>query len=587
MNDTNHRDIIFLLGAGASIKADVPDTCSFVDQFVESIKDNGEKEAVDIVIKELKEWKSTHGSKGKVDIELLLETLTRLKNRDNEALLQFYDPRFNLDYDFSLLIDDLKNFIKRKAIVSEEQLNYLEPLIEFIEEVHTSPLDIISLNYDICIEQFCNIHKLTWNDGFDVHWNPSTLKDSNSDVHLYKLHGSVMWYKSDRGDYIKLPVMTGLSEIQLITGEKAENLMLYPMQKWDYIEPIFELLLHIKGLLESKECKYVISVGYSFRDDHIRDILWDVARKNKDLHLIIVDPNAYSLYNKRLKYYDNTLKNKSSLDGKVICLPYKFEEILPFYLRNHYLSHLRYALRLIKELREKELSGHEFKPQQAIRELAQAEFTEKVEEILPKLEYDIDNNWELILDVNLRMALNLSANNRAEESSKYFKKFNDILYTLVVERIKVEIVRDGSIPDRDGRGNDILNMKKYIINLYFNYAKYEKNYGQNRISDFVKLFDEFNPYCDIIKKMSTLPENMAHIDLKIKLLYKYFDNFRESNLTLEKYYGMMIKGNKSAELKELFEEFNKNVVTQNTLNDLRAAIEMHEKGLLKDIFKFI
>jgi len=109
------------------------------------------------------------------------------------------------------LIKDLKNFIKSKAIVSEEKIEYLKPLRGFIEEYR--PLDIISVNYDICIEQFCNTHRLSYQDGFDVNWNPKTFAREHTDIRLYKLHGSVMWYQSDRGGYIKSPVMSEESAI--------------------------------------------------------------------------------------------------------------------------------------------------------------------------------------------------------------------------------------------------------------------------------------------------------------------------------------------------------------------------------------
>jgi hypothetical protein len=336
MVEIDNRDIIFLLGAGASVEAEVPNTYSFVSQFVNSVTDDGKKKAITSIIDELKKWERNHSGRDEIDIELLLETLMKLEDKDNETILQFYSPNplFDLNFDFSKLILDLKDFIKYKSIVPEEKLDYLQPLIEFIEEVPNSPLDIISLNYDICIEQFCNIHKLTWKDGFDVRWNANIFQDTVSDVNLYKLHGSVMWYKSDRGDYIKVPIMTGSSEIQLITGEKAKNVMLYPMRKWDYIEPIFELLLRAKSLLESKECKYLICIGYSFRDEHIRDILWDVARKNKELHLVLIDPKAHSIYKDRLKYYNDAMKSRSSLFGRVICLPYTFGGILKHHLKN-------------------------------------------------------------------------------------------------------------------------------------------------------------------------------------------------------------------------------------------------------------
>lgn len=334
--NTKSSDVMFFIGAGASVAANVPDTYSFVREFIDNINDIDKKETIEKIVQTLKNWKNTD-----IDIELLLETLTKLENKQHEPLLQFYSGGDFILKGYSEkkpLIDDLKDFIKRKAIVSEEKIQYLQPFLGFIEDFR--PLNIISLNYDICIEQFCNVHKLTYQDGFDVHWNPKTFATEHTDIHIYKLHGSVMWYQSNRGGYIKLPVMTQESKIQLITGEMADNLMLYPMQKWDYADPLLELLVESKRLLESETCKFIIVVGYSFRDDHILRIVWDAARKNKELHLILVDPKAYQIYHEKLKYYDEQHIIPSSLDGKVVCLPYKFENIFPL-LNNYYLREFR------------------------------------------------------------------------------------------------------------------------------------------------------------------------------------------------------------------------------------------------------
>ena len=270
--------VVFFLGAGASVAAKVPDTHSFVKEFIESIGEPDKKKTIKKVVSTLEKWKGTD-----IDVELLLETLTKLEKKEQEALLQFYEGGNFILERYSAkkpLINDLKDFIKSKAIVSEDKIQYLQPFLAFIED---GPLDIISVNYDTCIEQFSNVHKLAYQDGFDVHWNPKTFASEHTDIRLYKLHGSVVWYQSDRGGYIKLPIMAGKSRIQLIYGDKAEDLMLYPMQKWDYAEPLLELLVHIKHLLESETCKFLIVVGYSFRDEHITKILWGAARKNKDL----------------------------------------------------------------------------------------------------------------------------------------------------------------------------------------------------------------------------------------------------------------------------------------------------------------
>ena len=141
--------VMLFLGAGASVAADVPDTYSFVDEFIESIQDNDKKETIEKIIQILKRKRSD------VDVELLLEILTKLLKKEEEPLLDFFEGKnfvLNKYSEKKPLIDDLKDFIKSKAIVPEKKVQYLQPILGFIEDYR--PLDIISLNYDSCIEQF-------------------------------------------------------------------------------------------------------------------------------------------------------------------------------------------------------------------------------------------------------------------------------------------------------------------------------------------------------------------------------------------------------------------------------------------------
>ena len=74
--------VMFFLGAGASVAADVPDTFSFVKEFRDSIGDAAKKETIEKIIQTLKKWKGSE-----IDIELLLETLTKLETKEQEPLL--------------------------------------------------------------------------------------------------------------------------------------------------------------------------------------------------------------------------------------------------------------------------------------------------------------------------------------------------------------------------------------------------------------------------------------------------------------------------------------------------------------------
>jgi replication-associated recombination protein RarA len=116
VNSRKSSQVIFFLGAGASIAAGVPDTYSFVTEFTNNVRESNKKQTISKIVQVLKEWR-----RSEIDVELLLETLTKLQNKEQEPLLRFYEGG-----DFVLrgysdkdpIIDYLKDFIKSKAIVA-------------------------------------------------------------------------------------------------------------------------------------------------------------------------------------------------------------------------------------------------------------------------------------------------------------------------------------------------------------------------------------------------------------------------------------------------------------------------------------
>ncbi|MDY6965305.1 MAG: SIR2 family protein [Halobacteriota archaeon] len=550
--------VIFFLGAGASVAADVPDTHSFVKKFIESMEDGIKKQTIEKIVKILTEWK-----KPDIDVELLLETLIKLDKKDEEPLLKLSEGEAsNLDeYDqIELLIRDLKDFIKSKTIVSAEKIEYLEPILEFVEAYR--PLDVISVNYDTCIEQFCNVFKLVYQDGFDVNWNPKTFATEHTDICLYKLHGSAIWYQSNRGGYIKLPIMTNENEIELITGEKAESLMLYPVQKWDYAEPFLELMVKIKHLLESKKYKILIVVGYSFRDDYIIRLLQDAARKNRDLHLIFIDPNAYQIYSEKLKYYNSEQTIPSSLYGRVVCLPYKFEKVFP-HIRFLYVRYLGNGVGKEIQYKKEELSGGKPDWISCIKLFVNAEHCEKVESLLGRIDIlDLESNWQLNLELSLKMAVNLSANNQKEWASKHFDKFYNCLHLILVERIDVSVLRDESVE---------INFNKYPDRIFIN------------LKDLRGLIETLCKFCETRVSMITkISDELDVVNKMLRSLVKYLKTFKEG-ITLEEYINM--RNEQITDLK-IF-KYNRQKLqegySEELHNVLASEIEKIEKGILAEI----
>ncbi len=218
-------DVAFLLGAGASVEAQVPDTVHLIQDFAKHTRWGAQ---IQPLLKKLQEWAKTQ--RRVVDVELVLETLQRLADWPEEPLAALQRQPVAVDgIEPRKVLEALRDFIKRKVVVDPEKTAYLDPLRGFVDS--EKPLCVYSLNYDTAIEVFCAKHRLAYRDGFSEDWNPKVFDDQNVDLLLFKLHGSVTWYRTDRGRFLKIPVLLKDSTVRLITKECATALMLYPAQK--------------------------------------------------------------------------------------------------------------------------------------------------------------------------------------------------------------------------------------------------------------------------------------------------------------------------------------------------------------------
>ncbi|MDD5530465.1 MAG: SIR2 family protein [bacterium] len=547
MESNKNNSIIFFLGAGASVKAGVPDTYTFTKQFRDWLKteDVQKWETLEKIIEIVKKYRK----EPEIDIELLLELLTKLTTKDQELLTKFYENgKFLLENysDKRPIILDLKKFIKLKTIVSsEEKVKYLQTLLDF-----DFPLDIISVNYDTCIELLCNSYNVKYQDGFDTHWNPKVF-DENTDIRLYKLHGSVMWYKSDKGGYVKSSVMEKDIKSQLMTGETIENLMLYPAQKWEFIEePFFELLTRVKHLLESETLEFLVVAGYSFRDNPIRQMLWDVAAKNKNLKVILVAPNAYSIYLEKLRHYDNLIE--SSLKGRVICLPYIFEEILP-HLRNYCLKDLKNAVNYMSFCQKGEKENDKnISWISCLNSSLNAEYMEQAELILKEKisSADFDRTEDLSISLYFKIYL-ISLILQKEGWQEYYMKFFSLLKKIFIERIQI-------------RFNSYLGENDSMINMIFNWHPTNGGgytfIGQETLT---KIMDELLVFLeqktrkisiDTYKKLNSQIKKTQDLINNIKNYLKdiHLENINSENIPVAKY--LALRENKVLKQKEFLEK---------------------------------
>ncbi|HII06242.1 MAG TPA: hypothetical protein HA349_02680 [Methanotrichaceae archaeon] len=569
--ETRSSQVIFFLGAGASVAAGVPTTYDFVDQFIEYMgdKDTDEQSKIKDIIEILKSW-----TPDGVDIEILLETLTKLKNKDQEPILQFcMDGNLKLDGDFEKLIKDLKDFIKSKTMVHAETIDYLRHLRGFVIDAKNratpTPLDIISLNYDTCIEQFCNIHEMSYQDGFDIYWNLKTFEREDADIRLYKLHGSVLWYQSDRGNFIKLPILSEDSKIQLFSREYAENLMLYPMQKWDYAEPLLELMVRIKGLIQSKirelgeeseSLKFLIVVGYSFRDEHIKKIVWDAARRNTKLYVIIIDPNAYQIYHDRVKYYDSEGEIASHLSGRVIYLPYKFEEIVSI-LKNDYVSNLNEGIRLVEKCQKNEDIGEFVRWTECIKPLIDAEYHEMVENIIKTKNIMKELDWGLNSKISIKIGMSLLLNKQYDQASKYLDQFYSTIEDVITDLIKGNISESG-YASLEINSHGLHEFERVIADLY-DFCKIRhkmcsgSDYDVDQLTKFISMFNKILEYIKILPKRRQIdPQTYRPLDPYFNERYAEFidkDTSTDRKIELKSELESMIKDEETTIIRDIVE----------------------------------
>ena len=152
------------------------------------------------------------------------------------------------------------------------------------------PVEIFTTNYDLLLERAFEEVGAPYFDGFVGSVNPFFLQecvesDGSSEsravypppswTRLWKIHGSIGWrIKSENG---APRISRGHGEL-----EPDEELLIYPTRE-KYIHsrrlPFITFLDQLRNFIATGEALLVI-IGYSFRDDHLNEIIFEGLRTN-------------------------------------------------------------------------------------------------------------------------------------------------------------------------------------------------------------------------------------------------------------------------------------------------------------------
>jgi hypothetical protein len=549
-NDSS-SEVIFFLGAGASIPAGISGVECMVYKFLEKLKtEYGDShfEIANDIFTLLSEWKKER-NEVVVDIELMLETIERLENRDLDVVPLFYNQKKKVLENFgnveksitTKLSSILKQFIKSETGKSDIQVDYLKGLLKFMKA--SRPLCVFSTNYDICIERFCLMNKKTFFDGFfNNKWDPIRFANRDLDLILYKLHGSITWWRDKRGRYTRNEIRvidTEQPQKNIITGEKEVPLISYPGRKLEYFECTFDLIVELKNRLNNPNLKYIFVVGYSFRDDHIRRLVQYASERNHEFILFLIGPSAHEIYENNLKCYKDmdtvysftynsftessfNIDKPSNLIGRVIRVPYKIENIVDS-LNDVYLVEVKNGL--AQEIIENEKDQNQVvRWDECLRHFIACEYFQKVEQIIEERMGGLDalmksdyNLYELGWEIILKSLLNvLFLDQERDKWSQRFKKYLTNLANNIEVRLhdqsRSPYIRFEYSQDWPKKlGSDIYGLFKHLFKIYDTHPIFS-NYGALEKIDLTRL--KIGEICDYF---STWQNNIISFQDYIRL----------------------------------------------------------------------
>ncbi len=297
------KDIIFLLGAGASAEAEIPPSGKMIDRIEALLKENVEWKPFLGLYNHIKSAiYYAAGLQGKFkddvtyNIETLVNTLYELERNEehplypfiaawNSRLVSLAEADFLKVREFRrLILRQLKNWVSPD---DTSLADYYKGLMR-LQRGLTFPLRVFSLNYDLCVERLSaadfRVEKGFAGIGPKFHWDWERFEDSNSgptppEVYLYKLHGSINWKRDAARNLFCLEQTESIhpENMELIFGrdfklEAADPYLFYAYEFRRY----------------SLETKIIVCIGYGFGDEHINKILAQALNRDDGRRLLVI-----------------------------------------------------------------------------------------------------------------------------------------------------------------------------------------------------------------------------------------------------------------------------------------------------------
>lgn len=291
-------EIVFLLGAGASVDANIPASCGMIEKLENLLSSNEAWRSFAPLYHFIKSAVIyADGIKGKFDnsnlnIERLVNTLDELLKSDEHPLFPFigaWTPKLPevTGNDFKKIRDFRKMIVEELShqwvrLEYDEYASYFSGLSRFQKE-YNYPLRVFTLNYDLCVEKACLDCGVERGFGDEKNWDWRIFDNEDQierNILLYKLHGSIDWMLNERGVLTYKDSNIQSDKLAIIFGTT------YKLQ---YIDPFLFFAYEFRKWTLS-ESKIIVCVGYGFGDEHINGIIAQALNRDASRRLLVVRP---------------------------------------------------------------------------------------------------------------------------------------------------------------------------------------------------------------------------------------------------------------------------------------------------------
>ncbi len=272
LQDWTNKVPLVILGSGASIPFNLPSMRTLGDHLKKSISfsDSDDQQQFDEFITLLDKHK---------DLEVALHELHIRQNVLNEIILKTWELVNKHD------LDAYDQFINNK-------IEYpLAELTKYLIYPTEKKLSIITTNYDRLAEYAASIAGAYICNGFaqnylghftnQIHQNNlKGLKGYNGQVNIWKVHGSLDWFKTQQEYNIQLPLR------HTIPTDLKPSIVTPGLSKYfeTQLEPFRTILTQADSEIEN--ANGFLCIGYGFNDIHVQPKLLTQIKANKPIIVI-------------------------------------------------------------------------------------------------------------------------------------------------------------------------------------------------------------------------------------------------------------------------------------------------------------